>query len=113
MRGVAILWVCLLLGSVLGLRGRVGGGLVGWGRGLADAGEGGVDFVLGEVLGAEKVEFLLVRGGGYGGVLQDWRQRVSGGQVRWVCLDVQVTAPWISSSRGAAMMGRLLPVAEI
>lgn len=76
------MWVCLLLllllGSVLGLWGRVGGGLVGWGWGLADAGEGGVDFVLGQVLGAEEVEFLLVRGGRYGWVLKDWGERVSG-----------------------------------
>lgn len=66
-------WLLLwLLGSVLGLRGRVGGRRVGWGWGLADAGEGGVDFVLGEVLGAEEGEFLFVGGGGYGGVLEDW-----------------------------------------
>lgn len=68
----------LLLGSVLGLWGRVGGRWVGWGWGLADAGEGGVDFVLGEVLGAEEAELLLVWGGSYGGILEDWRGRVSG-----------------------------------
>lgn len=67
-----LLW---LLGSVLGLRGRVGGRRVGWGWGLADAGEGGVDFVWGEVLGAEEGEFLFVGGGGYGGVLEDWSGR--------------------------------------
>lgn len=39
---------------------------------MADAGEGEVDFFLGEVLGAEEGDLLVVGGGGDGGVLEDW-----------------------------------------
>lgn len=39
---------------------------------LADAGEGGVDFGLGEVLGAEEGDLGLERRGGDRGVLEDW-----------------------------------------
>jgi len=62
----------LLLGGLAVLLGLVcAGGWGGCGRCTAGAGEGGVDFVLGEVFGAEEGEFLFDGGRGDGRVLED------------------------------------------
>lgn len=52
---------------------------------MAGAGEGGVDFILRQVLGAEEGEFLFEGRGGDGGVLEDYSLLAVVGSDRWVC----------------------------